>query len=111
MYRIEDSIRGNRCWIKILESTLTAGLADELCDVTEFSRHLSSILNRGVTEIDVDLSELRQIDEAGYWLLRRLGERVALTLILPEDVHTIEPLALGVLLYTRFEWKQLEFAA
>ncbi|MBZ5604818.1 MAG: hypothetical protein LAO79_21180 [Acidobacteriia bacterium] len=111
MYRIVEFIHGNRCSIQILESTLTAGLADEICDVTEFSRHLSSILGTGVTEMELDLSALRRIDDAGLGMLGRLQNRVALTLLLPEDGCSIEPLSLGVRLYTNFEAKQLEFAA
>src|SRR5581483_876834 len=94
-----------------LESTLTAGLADEICEVTELSRRLTPILDSGVDRMELDLSALRLIDEAGIALLDRLQNRVALSLVLPEDGCTIEPLSLGVQLYTRFESKQLEFAA
>ncbi len=111
MYRIAERIHGHHCSIEILEPALTAGFDDEICDVTEFSRRLAALLAQGVSEIELDLSRLRRIDEAALALLDRLQRRVDLSLVLPEDGCTIEPASLAVQLYTQFESKQLEFAA
>jgi len=107
----EHYISGNDCRMTIHESALKAGEGEALCEVTELTRRLNEFLDRGVTHFELNLAELREIDECGYGLLRRLHERANLTLLLPEDEALVEPLALAILLFTRFDWKFLRKAA
>jgi hypothetical protein len=93
---------GDRCWIAVRERALKADESDAACAVTEFTRQLNRFLEKGVRHFELDLSQLREIDESGFGLLRRLQERAGLTLLLPERELMVEPLALGILLYTRF---------
>ena len=107
----EHYTSGNNCWMTFHERVLKAGDGDAVCPVTEGTRRFNELLDSGITHFDLDLSELRDIDESGYGLLRRLQERASVTLLLPEDEALIEPLALAILLFTRFDWKFLRRAA
>ncbi len=94
-----------------LRPRLTAGQSDEACQVTELDIVLEQLLALRVRDFEIDLRGLREIDESGISLLRRLQERAAVTLLLPQGQSSIEPLTLAIVLYTKFAWRSLSKAA